>query len=763
MNNFFSRCVVSCVLLTLWVQATGQYNSNIPPRSQQVLLHTDLPQVVLTPPDLSEIALSDSLRELQGALPLFSRNIPCRLSLHTHFAREVTNEGAVYRVKIRAAGAKGLVLLLEKLYIPPNGTLHVYTPDHRVLIGAYTNENTPSLRAFNAGVLPGDEAVLEFFEPHVSAGEGVLHINEVGYAYRWVDWLEPAQGGGGSSYCQVNVACSEGNNWQDQQRSVARIIVVVSGGQGYCTGALVNNQLQNCIPYFLTAQHCILGSSPSEFSQYIFYFNYQASQCNGISGPTSQIINGCTKIADSNDNGGDNGSDFALLKLSSTPPLQYNVFYAGWNVGTAAPQSGVCIHHPNGDIKKISTYTTPPGTIAWGTMPGSHWNVTWSATVNGHGVTEPGSSGAPLFNQNGLIVGTLTGGDSYCNTPTNPDQFGKMSKHWTANGNANIYQLKPWLDPNNTGITLLYGTSSPCSGLVANDAGIISIVYPTSTICSNSFSPVVALRNYGNNSLQSVKIHYQIGASNNVYNWSGNLASGSSVNVTLPQVTVSPGQYTFTCYTQQPNNTTDGNTSNDQTQKTFIIGSELLKLYIKTDTYGDETTWSITDAQNVIVASGGPYVQVTGGNVYNENICLGPGCYKITFYDSYGDGMYDPDAGVSGTFKLTGQSGSPVYAQLSSPHFGDSVSYNFCINPIGLTEPVYDITVFPNPSRGVFQLVGLPYPVTVRVYNTRGQEVSRVICDSAVCKVNLSGMAPGIYMLNVLGEGVNHTFRLLLE
>ena len=85
------------------------------------------------------------------------------------------------------------------------------------------------------------------------------------------------------------------------------------------------------------------------------------------------------------------------------------------------------------------------------------------ANANGHGVTEGGSSGSPLFNYDGQIVGTLTGGSSYCNTPTSPDVYGKMSYHWTSNGTPNDERLKPWLDPTNSGVTTLNGSSDPCS------------------------------------------------------------------------------------------------------------------------------------------------------------------------------------------------------------------------------------------------------------------------------------------------------------
>ncbi|MDZ7778249.1 MAG: hypothetical protein U5L09_22835 [Bacteroidales bacterium] len=35
------------------------------------------------------------------------------------------------------------------------------------------------------------------------------------------------------------------------------------------------------------------------------------------------------------------------------------MYYNGWSRVESPAQSGVTIHHPNGDIKKITTYTEP--------------------------------------------------------------------------------------------------------------------------------------------------------------------------------------------------------------------------------------------------------------------------------------------------------------------------------------------------------------------------------------------------------------------
>ncbi|MBK8787944.1 MAG: hypothetical protein IPN43_15975 [Chitinophagaceae bacterium] len=97
----------------------------------------------------------------------------------------------------------------------------------------------------------------------------------------------------------------------------------------------------------------------------------------------------------------------------------------------------------------------------------SHWQANWVATVTNHGITEGGSSGSPLFNSAGRIVGKLSGGPSSCGAVAadKNDFYGKISYDWVTNGAAASQQLKPWLDPANTGTTSIAGRAACCSRL----------------------------------------------------------------------------------------------------------------------------------------------------------------------------------------------------------------------------------------------------------------------------------------------------------
>jgi len=123
-------------------------------------------------------------------------------------------------------------------------------------------------------------------------------------------------------------------------------------------------------------------------------------------------------------------------------------------------------------------------------------------------------------------------------------------------------------------MSLVNYSATACTPAVALDAGINSIITPVGTICSGTFTPVVKLNNFGSSTLTSCTINYHYDSNpNQTFSWSGNLASGTSINVTLPNITCSAGAHTFYSSSSNPNSSTDQNTSNDQSTSPFTVGT----------------------------------------------------------------------------------------------------------------------------------------------------------------------------------------------
>jgi PKD repeat protein len=410
-----------------------------------------------------------------GDMYIIGYNQPVAISPETHGIWQRDQDFTTWKVRIKSEGAEGLALLFSRFRIPGTASVFVYSPDGSHKSRAYTGNENPGGAHFSTEVIIGDEIILEYWAPAGETQNPELQIEGVSYVFREGQTFAPknAADNGSSANCHVNVNCPEGSNWSDQRRGVAKIYVIDGNMGGLCTGSLINNTAQDCRNFFLTAQHCGAGASASNFNQWQFYFNFESSNCSNLSNAQAnnvdnQVQIGCTRRAASADNSNINGSDFLLVEFNTAIPTSFNVFYNGWDRNNTAASSGSSVHHPNGDIKKISTFSSTLQNSNWtGTPAGSHWRVVWASTTSGHGVTEPGSSGSPIFNQNRRIVGDLSGGSSYCNSvqpggQTQPDYYGKFSYSWQSNGSTNNRRLSPWLDPGNTGSTTLNGRND-CS------------------------------------------------------------------------------------------------------------------------------------------------------------------------------------------------------------------------------------------------------------------------------------------------------------
>jgi len=387
------------------------------------------------------------------------------------------NGDLVWQLHFRTKDALAVNVYFDQLSLPVGSTMILYPMDRSYYQGPYSSDDCIPEGIFATAEVLGDEAVLEYHQPAAVVGFPQIAIRGFGHFYRNIyDYRdENNERGGGSGSCQVDVNCPEGDDWSQERDAVVRLTLVEGNFIGNCSGSLVNNTSLDCKKYILTALHCAVDADASDLLSSSVTFGYQRSGCGSGSGNTTKTKTGLIRRADSNDNGGNSGSDFLLMEMDDAIPVSWNPFWAGWNNSINAPGGCVGIHHPSGDVKKISSTSPNVYSSSWGAS-GTHWGVEWVDTESGWGVTEGGSSGSPLFDANHKIVGTLTGGGSCCTTngcgpgssPTADDDYGKMSRHWTSNPNAAGQKLKVWLDPTNTGATTLAGSYNNAGTLCAS-------------------------------------------------------------------------------------------------------------------------------------------------------------------------------------------------------------------------------------------------------------------------------------------------------
>lgn len=426
-----------------------------------------LPVQVEAPTASTIKAIEKGTYPKSGDMYVIGLNQPVNMNVANSGVWTSEGDNKVWRLKIKADGAQALGLLYANFQLPQGGQVYVYNSDFSHKSRVYVGDENPDEPQFATEAITGDEILLEYVAPAYVTEAPIIDIEAVTYIFRSGSTFKPKNAGenGDSDGCQVNVNCSEGNNWQDQKRGVAKIIVVDGSFAGLCTGSLVNNTAQDCKNYFLTAQHCGGAATTANLNQWTFYFNFESPDCNDLTNSQAGTVDnqtrtGCTRRAASGTISDVQRSDFMLVEITGTIPAGYNVYYNGWDRNNTAATSGVGIHHPSGDIKKISTYSSTLANDTWTGTPNTHWRVTWVATPNGHGVTEGGSSGSPIFNQAKRIVGDLSGGSSFCTSTGSPDLYGKFFYSWESAGATDALRLKPWLDAGATGVTTLDGKNA---------------------------------------------------------------------------------------------------------------------------------------------------------------------------------------------------------------------------------------------------------------------------------------------------------------
>ncbi|HEX7583973.1 MAG TPA: trypsin-like peptidase domain-containing protein, partial [Prolixibacteraceae bacterium] len=357
-----------------------------------------------------------------------------------------TSEVNVWQIRIRSTGAYSLNLILHKFRLPDGARLFLIGSNTGEIKGAYTSANNSDSQVLAIEPVSGDELLVQYEEPVGVSFRGEFLIAKVAHDFVGItgDGVHRPLGISGS--CNKNVNCDLANGDESIRDAVCRIIIE---GTEICSGSMINNTALDGIPYILTASHCIGSEIQAESS--VFLFNYEMPYCS----PNNPSTDGDIKrsLSGSSLKALFDSINFALVRLNNIPPYNYRPYLIGWNRINTAPAYSSCIHHPLGDIKKVSIDWLPAqtGTFSSGYQPNGFWKILkWDI-----GVTEPGSSGGPLFDQNKQLVGALTGGSATCNLPTN-DYFLKFALAWDYRKETGK-QLKAWLDPLNSGASKLTG------------------------------------------------------------------------------------------------------------------------------------------------------------------------------------------------------------------------------------------------------------------------------------------------------------------
>jgi|APTNR8051073442_1049403.scaffolds.fasta_scaffold01987_4 hypothetical protein len=431
---------------SLW----AQINIGGVPRSWTAPLKGQVETISMPAIQLEKVKREDVEDEAKGLPMRFGYPMDAGFTMENSGTWTTLPEGGrIWRLAINAPGAKSINLLYDAFWLPSGATLYIYNEAKTHVIGGFTSRNNNSPRGqsigYATGLVYGDNMMLEYYEPAIVDAPGELSISQVVYGYRHIR-ITNEKAYEDSDECHININCDEGDNWQFEKRAVALIVV---GGSRICSGAMLNNTLVDYTPYFLTAHHCLgaldANTNPNA-STWSFWWFYESPDCENPEDEPTNFVSTTGAILVANRE----ATDFALFRLTEDPYLDagQGMVYLGWTTSTTLSPNATGIHHPRGDVKKISfdddAITSFGGNINWDngvtTPPNTHWRIDFD-----RGGMQPGSSGSVIFDNNHRVIGQLHGGDTGSICDDQESFYGRLDVSWDA-GNANR-RLRDWLQP----------------------------------------------------------------------------------------------------------------------------------------------------------------------------------------------------------------------------------------------------------------------------------------------------------------------------
>jgi len=418
-----------------------------------ILQRTDL--YVLPKQDNARLLATEMEQRRPGRAPKFAVSLSASIRPDTDGTWEqLDNDHLVWRQRIRSVGAHSINLGFSEFHLPDGALLYLYSPDGAQQFGPLTAADNDAHATYWSPAIRASELIVEVQVPEKNKEDLQLYITHVNHDFLGVGKV--ISGG-----CNLDVTCSATQGWPlvDRYRNLVQSVGLLTiDGSTYCSGFLINNARNDCRPFFITAEHCDIDRDTA--GSVVIYWNYQNSYCRepgsinsgGLgNGEFTQINSGATWRASHRP------SDFTLLELDDPVLPEANAYFAGWdNTKEAFTDTAFAIHHPANEEKRISFEYDQVYLGRWqeGTQAfddGDHIVVrNWEV-----GTTEEGSSGGPLFNKYGHVIGQLHGGRAACGN-SEYDAFGWLGVSWEGK-NHPTNSLKYWLDPDRTGLTQLAG------------------------------------------------------------------------------------------------------------------------------------------------------------------------------------------------------------------------------------------------------------------------------------------------------------------
>ena len=370
-------------------------------------------RIVLAPVDPARIAAAKeaNARTLAKRLKIgIGRAVPFARAASGALEWISVPGGSAAQWQVVSPGASALRVALTSRSTPAGLQVRFAGTDG-VVQGPFGPADLARPRGLWSPVIEGDTATVELFVPDGTASPAVV-ISRVGHLF--VSPADPraeseAKAAGS---CEVDIACRSASDaaLAAAASAVARMTFSDNGDLFMCTGTLINPRGGQQLPYFYSAHHCINTQEAADTLVTQWFFQAASCGSSALNPNNTQVPGGATLLY------GNAATDVQLLRLNNSPPP--GAVYAAWDAATLVASTALtAIHHPDGDVKKVSLGTMG-GFVTMSGLTGSFIQANWNSLATG--VTEEGSSGSGIFTAAGNPVseyrlrGGLFGGPSSC-------------------------------------------------------------------------------------------------------------------------------------------------------------------------------------------------------------------------------------------------------------------------------------------------------------------------------------------------------------
>ncbi|MFN0120085.1 MAG: BACON domain-containing protein [Blastocatellia bacterium] len=373
------------------------------------------PQYRLAAPDAA--LLRDTTNDYRRPRQIGAfRALPQAPVLADDMAQYQLPEGRLSLARIVSTGAQSLRLQFINMAMAAGARLFVYaTGDPAQFAGPYAGRGPGGDGELWTGSLPGEDLTIEYFVPQqafqteAQPGARALPFTLRGVMHGFLNHRNGAIGyGAAAGNCNLDVPAE----WNEAARSTGLLRLVKGNFEYSCSGVMLNHNSSGGGSFFLTAGHCVGSAREARYAEVYWYIDRNIAPPNGQRVPVAFLATNTL-------------TDLTLLRMSN---LDAGQRLSGWNAQTPAAGTPVTtIHHPSGSYKRISQGTVnndacpaPIPAALCGNLIKTRWNA---------GVTEPGSSGAPLWTgpaSDPRVTGALSGGLSSCASPNGTDVFGRL-------------------------------------------------------------------------------------------------------------------------------------------------------------------------------------------------------------------------------------------------------------------------------------------------------------------------------------------------